>query len=109
VASASGSASRADQVAQVVFIGQREACPCTRKRIDATWAALEQVLAKHPGIEVKKIEQDVDQEEANRYDELKSLMVAPGVYLMDGNGKLIRMLQGEVNVGQFEQAFGAPG
>lgn len=108
-ATAAADPNPAGKVAQVVFIGQREACPCTRKRIDTTWSALEQVLAKHPEIEVKKIEQDVDEDAADRYDELKSLMVAPGVYLMGGNGKLIQMLQGEVTVGQFEQALGASG
>jgi len=92
-------------VAQVVFIGQRQACKCTLNRIASTWVALEQVLAKHPEIEVKKIEQDVEQDEADRYDQLKSLMVAPGVYLMDGDGKLIQMLQGALTVAQIEQAI----
>ena len=99
-------ATAAGRVTQVVFIGQREACKCTRNRIDATWAALEQVLANHPEIEVKKLEQDVQQEEADRYDELKPLMVAPGVYLMDGNGKLVQMLQGALTSKQLEQAMG---
>ncbi|MBW2526312.1 MAG: hypothetical protein JRI23_19175 [Deltaproteobacteria bacterium] len=100
---------RAAEVVEVVFIGQRNACECTRNRIDTSWAALEQVLAKHPGIKIKKVEQDVDQDEADRYDQLKALMVAPGVYLMDGNGKLIQMLQGELTVTQLEQAIaGSP-
>lgn len=100
-------ATAASRVAQVVFIGQREACKCTRSRIDATWAALEQVLANHPEIEVKKLEQDVQQDEADRYDELKPLMVAPGVYLMDADGKLIQMLQGALTARQLQQAIGS--
>jgi hypothetical protein len=31
-------------VAKIVFVGQKEACPCTRDRIDTTWNALESTL-----------------------------------------------------------------
>lgn len=103
---ATAGATAGSRVAQVVFIGQREACECTRNRIDTTWAALEQALADHPEIEVKKLEQDVQQEEADRYDELEPLMVAPGVYLMDEDGKLVQMLQGALTSKQLQQAIG---
>jgi hypothetical protein len=112
-ASAAGSATPAGSaqpsaaaVARVVFIGQREACACTRSRIDTTWAALEQVLKQHPQIEVTTIEQDVDPEAAEPYDELKPMMVIPGIYLMDAHGKLIKMVQGELTVEQLQQALG---
>lgn len=94
------------QVTKVVFIGQREACECTRNRIDTTLAALEQVLKRHPDVKLEKLEQDVQQEQADRYDELKPMMVAPGVYLMDGDGKLVELLQGELTAPQLETALG---
>jgi hypothetical protein len=102
---AAASTSAAGPVAKVVFIGQREACECTRKRIDGTWAALEQALESHSEIQVEKLEQDVQQEAADRYDELKPMMVAPGVYLLDADGKLVELLQGELTATKLERAL----
>lgn len=100
---------QAAEVAEIVFIGQREACKCVRNRIDTTRAARAQVLAKPPEIEVKNVEQDVDQDEADGYDQREALIVAADGDLMDGDGKLSRMLHGELTVTQFEQAIaGSP-
>jgi hypothetical protein len=105
-ASATAQARAARSVAKIVFVGQREACDCTRQRIDTTWAALEQALRERPTIEVEKLERDVNEDEADRYDDLKPLMVAPGVYLLDSDGQLVELLQGKVTVAQLERALG---
>ena len=60
-------------VAQIVFVGQKEACPCTRKRVDDTWKMLQGVLADGPKIPVKKIQLDVDEKRYDELDDLKSL------------------------------------
>lgn len=83
-------------VGKIVFVGQKEACPCTRKRVDDTWQLLQEVLAEGPKIPVEKIQLDVDEERYDELDDLSSLMVAPGIYFFDKDGKLIEMLQGEV-------------
>jgi hypothetical protein len=84
-------------VAQIVFVGQKEACPCTRKRVDDTWKMLQGVLADGSKIPVEKIQLDVDEKRYDELDDLKSLMVAPGIYFFDREGKLIELLQGEVD------------
>ena len=94
------------RVARVVFIGQENACECTKKRIADTWPVLEKVLAKREDISVKRLQIDVDEEEAERYDEMKSVMVAPGIYFMDKDDKLVEMLQGEVKEDQIIAALG---
>ena len=95
------------KVARVVFVGQRDACDCTRNRIDASWKAVEQALAGSPDIEVQRLELDVDEAKAAEYDSMRSLMVPPGVYLLDQHGKLIDMLQGELKVEQVKGALGS--
>jgi len=83
-------------VGKIVFVGQKEACACTRKRIDDTWTLLQGALADGPEIPVEKIQLDVDEARYDELDDLSSLMVAPGIYFFDKDGKLIEMLQGEV-------------
>jgi len=100
-------ASQKGKVARVVFIGQRDACDCTRQRIDVSWKAVEQALAGSPDIVVRRLELDVDEAQAAEYDSLRPLMVPPGVYLLDQHGKLIDMLQGELKVEQVKRALGS--
>lgn len=84
------------KVAKIVFVGQQTACECTRKRIDTSWEALSAVLADHREIEVERIALDVDEQRYNELDDLRSLLIAPGIYCFGADGKLIEMLQGEV-------------
>lgn len=101
-AASTAAASAARPVATIVFVGQKEACDCTRNRIDGTWQALQKALEGRSDIEVKRLERDVDEAEADRFDDMKSLMVAPGVYFLDREGKLIQMLQGELTETQLQ-------
>ena len=85
------------RVRSVVFFGQKEACPCTRKRIDDSWEVVSSVLGQGEGVEVKRLQLDVDGEEYDRFDDLRPVMVPPGIYFLDAEGKLVEMLQGEVD------------
>lgn len=96
-------------VARIVFVGQKQACECTRKRIDDTWLALQRALDGNRKLPVERLQRDVDEEKADRYDEMRSLMVAPGLYLLDEDGKLIDMLQGELSSDQLSQALARSG
>ena len=87
-------------VARIVFVGQKDACRCTRDRIDASWAALETVLGRQPDVQVERIQEDVDTARAEEYAKLKALMVVPGIYFLDEKGKLVELLQGEVKAEQ---------
>jgi hypothetical protein len=88
------------QFSRIVFVGQKDACQCTRDRIDASWAALETVLGRQPAVPVERIQEDVDAAKAEEYAKLKAIMVVPGIYFLDENGKLVELLQGEVNAEQ---------
>ena len=94
------------KVAKIVFIGQKEACECTRKRVDGSLAALEEALAGRTDIPVEKLNLDVDEAKVEAYQKLGAIMVAPAVYLLDSSGKLIEMLQGEITVEQILIAIG---
>jgi len=87
-------------IALIVFIGQDQACACTRDRIDKSWKALQEALAGRPKIDVHKIQWDVDEMEAEKYSALKPVMVIPGIYFLDDKGGLAGFLQGEVTAGQ---------
>ena len=84
-------------VDRIVFVGQKEACPCTRNRIDASWAALESVLGREPAVPVERIQLDIDAARAEEYAKLKAIMVVPGIYFLNEKGGLVELLQGEVS------------
>jgi hypothetical protein len=83
-------------VTRIVFLGQKEACDCTRKRIENSWQALQTALGSRSDVEVVRLQWDVDEQAAGRYQDMKSVMVIPGLYFLDKDEKLIELLQGEV-------------
>ena len=89
-------ASSGASVGRIVFVGQKEACQCTRDRIDASWAALETVLGREPAVPVERIQLDVDAAKAEEYAKLEAIIVVPGIYFLDEKGRLAELLQGEV-------------
>jgi len=94
-------------VARIVFVGQREACDCFKERIAKTWKALETALEGHKDLPVERLELDVDEAKVDPYEQMQALMTAPGVYLLDSEGKLVKMLQGELTAEQLRRALGA--
>ncbi len=94
---------RKPQVSKIVFIGQKQACECTRNRIDETWRALESAFEGGAAVPVERLQLDVDEEKTEKYHGMRALLVAPGVYFFDEKGKLLEMLQGEVRVDEFAE------
>ena len=92
-----------NKVARIVFVGQKQACDCTRNRIETTWNTLSDVLKAKTGIPVKRIQCDVDVEETKKMAKLKPLMVAPGIYFINKKEGLVELLQGEVTKEQIEK------
>ncbi len=90
-------------VARIVFVGQKQACDCTRERIETTWTALNAVLKMKPGLPVERIQRDVDIEKTEKMAELKPLMVAPGIYFIDAKDGLLELRQGDVSKEQIEK------
>lgn len=93
------------RVRTVVFFGQKEACPCTRKRVDRSWEVLSSVMGESGAVEVRRYQLDVDGEEYDKYDDERPVMVPPGIYFLDGEGKIVEMLQGEVDEVQIVSAL----
>ena len=95
-------AKRSD-VVKIVFVGQKQSCDCTRKRIDKSWKTLHNALKGNGNIPVERIQLDVHEAETDRLDNLRSLMVIPGIYFFDANENLLELLQGEVTAGQISK------
>lgn len=85
-----------DQIDQIVFVGLKECCACTRNRIDESWRVLQNVLTTMPELTVKRIRRDIDKEEALQLTQLRSMMVAPGIYFLNSEQGVVELLQGEV-------------
>jgi len=101
-AEAEAAEASAGPVARIVFIGQKESCECTRKRIDHSWAALTQALAGRE-LPVERLYADLkeDRDETDMYRAMEPMMVAPGIYFLDAENRLVQAFQGEVSAQEF--------
>ena len=95
----------AADVARIVFIDQEECCECTRKRTDATWAALNEALEGRADVPVERVHSDSQEAQAQPYLDMRPMMVVPGLYFLDAEGDLVEMLQGELTAEQIAVAL----
>ena len=86
----------ATKAKRIVFVGKAKACDCTRKAVDAGWAALQQALGKPAKLPVERLELDTHAQKVAPYRQQKALMTLPGIYFLDEKGKVLALLQGEV-------------
>ncbi len=103
---ASTSPQEASAVAQIVFIDQEQACECTQNRINGSWAALQAALGEDSGVTVERIHRDTQEEQAEEYRMLQPMVTVPGIYLLNQNGAIVELLQGEVTEAQVRTALG---
>jgi hypothetical protein len=94
------------KVAKIVFIGKKNACDCTRARVDETLAVMQQALNGRSDIAVEQLQVDVDEEAVAGYQKLRPIIVLPAIYLLEGAGTLVDVLQGEVTAEQVKKALG---
>ena len=94
------------KVAKIVFIGKKNACDCTRARVDESIAEMQKALTGRSDIAVELLQVDVDGEAVARYQKLRPIMVLPAIYLLEDAGTLIDVLQGEVTAAQVQKAIG---
>ncbi|MCK9459360.1 MAG: hypothetical protein M0R80_06945 [Proteobacteria bacterium] len=93
-------------VAKIVFVDQLFACACTMTRIENSWKALQSIIGgSQIPVERVHLDKDADEKTADRYDDMASLVVPPGIYFLDSGGALIKMLQGEVTVKQISDVL----
>ncbi len=93
------------KVSKIVFIGKHEACACTRKRIDQSWAALEKALDKTKDIRIERLHADTEQTKVAAYQQQRAIMVIPAVFFLDSSGALVEVLQGEISTEQFSSVL----
>jgi hypothetical protein len=98
-------ASADESVTKIVFVGKDKPCDCTRKRIDATWAALEMALGTPPRLPVEKLAMDAQPDQVKPYHDQKPMMVIPGIYLVNAKGSVVNLLEGEVTAEQITAAL----
>jgi hypothetical protein len=87
-------------VTKIVFVGKEHACDCTRKAVDAGWAALQKALGTPMKVPVEKLQVDTEADKVAPYRQQKPIMALPALYFLDGKGMVTELLQGEVTAEQ---------
>lgn len=106
-ASQVSNAAASSAVSRVVFLDLEDCCECTRNRIETSWNALQAALSGDPGSPpVERVHMDSQSQQAAPYQALKPAMVAPALYFLDRDGRLVAFLQGEVTDAQVRDALG---
>ena len=90
----------ATKVAKIVFVGKEHPCDCTRKSVEAGWAALQKALGTPTKVPVEKLQVDTDGSKVDPYRNQKPIMALPAIYFLDGKGTVVDLLQGEVTAEQ---------
>jgi hypothetical protein len=90
----------ATKVARVVFVGKQNACDCTRRTVDAGWAALQKALGTPAKLPVERLQIDTEGEKVAPYRKQKPMMALPAIYFVDGKNVVLELLQGEVTAEQ---------
>lgn len=94
-----------EKVGKIVFVGKKNACDCTAKRVKETWEAMQFALKKHGGVKVERIAMDVDKAKVNTLRGKRRFMTLPALYFFNPAGKLVAMLEGELKPDQIAGAL----
>ena len=100
VSHATAASPAATKVTKIVFVGKQNACDCTRKTVDAGWAALGQALGAPAKLPVERLQIDTQAAEVEPYRKQKPFMALPAMYFVDGKDAVVDLLQGEVTEAQ---------
>lgn len=93
---------------KVIFVGKEHPCDCTRKSIDAGWAALQKVLGTPAKLPVERLQIDTQGDKVAPYQTQKPMMALPAIYFVDGKGVVLGLLQGEVSEAQIAASLAQP-
>ena len=96
----------ASKVTKIVFVGKQNACDCTRKTVDAGWAALQKALGTPAKLPVEKLQIDTEGAKVEPYRKQKAIMALPAIYFLDGKDVVLDLLQGEVTAEQIVGVLG---
>jgi hypothetical protein len=90
----------ATKVTKIVFVGKQNACDCTRKTVEAGWAALQKALGTPAKLPVERLQIDTQRDKVAPYRQQKPMMALPAIYFLDGKNAVLELLQGEVTEAQ---------
>jgi hypothetical protein len=85
------------RVASLVFVGKKDACDCTKTRVKKGWDKLQGVLKKFAHVKVERIQTDVNRKRVRTLKDKRRFLTLPAVYFLDGKGKIVGMLHGELD------------
>lgn len=105
-AAAKAAPAPAVKLSKVVFVGKEHACDCTRRAVDASWAALEAALGTPARVPVEKMHVDTEAARVEPYRIQRPIMALPVIYFVDGKGAVLDVLQGEVTDAQIQPVLG---
>lgn len=93
------------RVERIAFVDQEEACECTHKRIDDSWAALQAGMKQSREVPVQRIHRDTEPIDVGPLQAKRKFVAVPAIFLLDGSGEVIDMLQGEVSDAEIAAAL----
>ncbi len=96
------------KVTKIVFVGKEHACDCTRKSVDAGWAALQNALGTPSRIPTERIQVDTEAAKVEPYRAQRAIMALPAIYFVGEQDAVLAMLQGEVTEAQIRPILGTP-
>jgi len=92
-------------IARLAFVDKADACECTRKNIDKGWGALQTVLGAGNPMPVDRIHMDTQADQAAPLLAQRKIVAVPAVYLLDANGFVIDVLQGDLQETDLRKAL----
>ena len=107
VAAAASTAAPTKQLTKIVFVGKEHACDCTRKSVDAGWAALQKAIGAPSRIPTERIQVDTEAAKVEPYRTQKAIMALPVIYFVGAQDTVLDMLQGEVTEAQIQPILSA--
>ena len=74
--------------------------------VDDSWAALQKALGTPAKVPVERLQIDTDGAQVEPYKQQKAMMALPAIYFVDGEAKVLELLQGEVTAEQVQKVLG---
>jgi hypothetical protein len=90
---------------RIIFVGKEHACDCTKKSVEAGWAALQKALGTPANLPVERLQMDTQGDKVAPYRQQKTMVALPALYFVDGKNSVLGLLQGEVTAEQISEAI----
>jgi len=87
-------------IVKAVFVGRQNACDCTRRSVEAGWAALQRALGTPAKLPVERLDIDTERVKLEPYRKQEAMMALPAIYFVDEKATVLELLQGEVTDAQ---------